>query len=234
MKLKLSSRIVWFLGAVMLFIIGAATVLLGLQFRHFDLTIGFFAWPRLVILVCGLLEVLFAFYLLALPRRLKQQKQAFIVQKTQGGMLRISMAAIENIISRCVAEHADLKLVSLQTQPQKNTILAELRINFPIDADIPLQAQLLQQQIEKNLKAHAGLDKSDIRISAETDAESKSLAFSASLLDEQVKAEEPVAQDAVDVLTEETVGTDVAGQPEEAAAEVLQGENFQEEVKQNV
>ena len=172
MKIKLWNRIVLFVGAVLVLLIGAMVIVGGLQIGSIQLqpadATSFFTLPRLLVLFCGVVLVFYAVYVLTLPHRLKKQEGQFILQQTAGGELRISMKAIENIVKKCVDLQADMRLLLLSVDHSRDKVRIDLRVSLPGNISIPMAAEALQTQIKKQLAASAGIEESEVRISVET------------------------------------------------------------------
>ncbi len=168
MKLNLRHRIILLVGALFVLVIGVVVIVAGLQFQQIDLSVDFFSVKRLAILLSGLLLIVYALYVILLPKRLKQDQEHFIVQQTAGGELRISMKAIENIVKKCVDVNPDMRLVEMNVAHARNGVRVDLRIALPGNISIPLAVESLQKQIKKQIQAAAGIDDADVRVSVET------------------------------------------------------------------
>lgn len=208
MKLNLRHRLTMLIGALLVFVVGVAVIIASLQFRQIDLSGGFFSLTRLAILLSGVLLIMYALYILLLPKRLKQDQEHFIVQQTGSGELRISIRAIENIIKKCVSVNADMRLVEMNVDHARNGVRVDLRIALPGNISIPLAVESLQKQIKKQIQAVAGIDDADVRVSVETAEQNAS--------DATYRVEEPTP------IIGETVL--FAAKSEEPSAEVVSDE----------
>ena len=172
MKIRLWNRIILFVGAVLVLLIGAVTIVGGLQIGNIQLqpadSTGFFSITRLLVLFGGVVLILYSLYILMLPRRIKKQEGQFILQQTAGGELRISMKAIENIVKKCVDLQADMRMIMLNVDHSRDKVRIDLRVSLLGNISIPMAAEALQTQIKRQLAASAGIDESEVRISVET------------------------------------------------------------------
>lgn len=166
MKLNFHTRIVVAIGALLVALIGVGMAVMGLQFRVIDLQSTLTL--RLLLLGLGLFLIVYAVYILMLPRRIKKTQENFMVQQTASGELRISMKAIESIVKKCVDTAPDVKPVELMVNHSRGTVRVDLRVSMPGNVSIPLAAENLQKQIKKQIQAAAGIDTTDVRISVET------------------------------------------------------------------
>lgn len=164
MKLSFRTRVSLAGGALIVALIGigmAAAGLFGLIDLRPTLTL------RLALLGMGIFLLLYAAFVLFLPRRVKKTQESFMVQQTAGGELRISMKAIESIVRKCVENAQDVKLSELNVDHARGTVRIDLRVAMPGNVSIPLAAENLQKQIKKQIQSAAGIDATEVRVSVE-------------------------------------------------------------------
>ncbi len=167
MKLKIWHRLTLLIGALLLIIIGAAILIGSLQFNEIPIRTegeGFFTITRLILLFGGALTVLFGIFTLTLPGKMKLNKDSFVIQKTESGEMRISVQAIESIIQKCLAQHDEIKMQSLQVINAKGGVSIEMKTSLANNINIPLAVNSLQKHIRQHLNATSGVDAKDIRI----------------------------------------------------------------------
>lgn len=169
MKMKLASRVILLLGALLLPVVGVLAVLFAFHTQNIAMDkVPLLSWQRVPPLALGVILILFGVFLLLLPRRMRKHTAPFIAQQTAGGELRISMRAIENIIKKCTASMPDLKLIQMDAAPVRGSVAVDLHLSMPSNVSIPLAAERLQTLIVKQLQATAGVENADVRISVET------------------------------------------------------------------
>lgn len=166
-KLKFSQRVVLLAGALMLIVIGAAILAGSLQFNEIPIRRegeGFFTIARLVLVVAGGLTILLGFFLLTLPHKLKAGRDSFVVQQTDSGEMRISVQAVESIVQKCLSQHEEIKLQSLQVVNTRGGVIVSLKADLAGNVNIPLAVSALQKHIRQHLSATAGIDAKEVRI----------------------------------------------------------------------
>ena len=160
------TRVLVVIGSLAVALIGVGMALLGLQFKVIDFqsTLPL----RLLLIALGLFLIIYAVFILLLPRKLRKTQENFMVQQTANGELRISMKAIESIVKKCVENTHDVSLVNLDVNHSRGTVRVDLKVSMPGNVSIPLAAENLQKQIVKQIQAAAGIDAAEVRISVET------------------------------------------------------------------
>lgn len=166
-KLRFSQRVVLLAGALLLILIGAAILAGSLQFNEIPIRRegeGFFTITRLVLVVAGGLTILLGFYLLTLPHKMKEGRNSFVVQQTDSGEMRISVQAVESIVQKCLSQHEEIKLQSLQVSNARGGVIVSLKADLAGNINIPLAVSALQKHIRQHLSATAGIDAKEVRI----------------------------------------------------------------------
>ena len=167
MKLKFYDRLVLFFGALLTIAAGAALGVTGLQIAGTigeSLSLGM----RIACIGVGSLTVLFGFYLLAFPQKLRAERQGFVVQRTDNGELRISIKAIEGLVQKCIDMHDEIDVVSQRIRNTRDGVTVDLNIALANNISIPLAVAALQKQIKQYLAASAGIEVTEVRVSVET------------------------------------------------------------------
>jgi uncharacterized alkaline shock family protein YloU len=170
MKLRIWHRLALLIGALLMVVIGAAILVGSVQFNQIPIRSegeGFFTITRLVLLIGGAITMIFGFFLLTLPHRMKVGKESFVVSKTDAGEMRISVQAIETIVQKCMSQHEEIKLQNLQVSNAKNGVHISLKALLAGNISIPLAVSAIQKHIRQNLIATTGIDAKEIRINVE-------------------------------------------------------------------
>ena len=170
MKLKIWHRLALLIGALLMAMIGAAILVGSLQFNQIPIRMegeGFFTITRLALLIGGAVAIIFGLFLLTLPHRMKVGRDSFVVSKTDAGEMRISVQAIETIVQKCLSQHEEIKLQSLQVANARNGVLINLKASLAGNISIPLAVSAIQKHIRQHLVATCGIDAKEIRISVE-------------------------------------------------------------------
>ena len=170
MKLKIWHRLALLIGALLMVVIGAAILVGSLQFNQIPIRMegeGFFTITRLILLIGGAITMAFGFFLLTLPHRMKVGRESFVVSKTDAGEMRISVQAIETIVQKCLSQHEEIKLQSLQVTNARNGVFINLKASLAGNISIPLAVSAIQKHIRQHLIATSGIEAKEIRISVE-------------------------------------------------------------------
>ena len=167
MKIKLWDRLALFFGALLTLLSGAALIVAGLQIAG---GIGEILplWARAACIAVGALDVVFAVYLLAFPRKFRAGRHGFVVQRTDNGELRISVKAIESLVQECIDTHKEIKMLSMRIHNTRDGVIVDLSIALANNISIPLAVAQLQKQIKQYLSVSSGIDVKEVRVSVET------------------------------------------------------------------
>ena len=167
MKLKIYDRLVLFFGALLTIVAGTALAVTGLQIAGTigeSLSLGL----RIACIGVGALTVIFGFYLLAFPQKLKADRQGFVVQRTDNGELRISIKAIEGLVQKCIDMHDEIDVVSQRIRNTRDGVTVDLNIALANNISIPLAVAALQKQIKQYLSASSGIEITEVRVTVDT------------------------------------------------------------------
>ena len=170
MKLKLTHRLLLYVGALFMIVMGIAILLGSLQFNEIPIRTegqGFLTLTRLALLFGGVAAVMFGLFCLSLPHRMKQGKADFVTQKTPSGEMRISVQAIETIIQKSLSQYEEIKLQQLQIINTRNGVEVDLKAALANNINIPQAVNALQKHIRQHLSATSGIDAKEIRIIVE-------------------------------------------------------------------
>ena len=82
-----------------------------------------------------------------LPSR-KKKSSNFAIQRNENGMVRISLKAIETLVSKCLNQHAELKVVTSSLYSDEESVRVDIHIALQSDISMPLAISTLQKQIK--------------------------------------------------------------------------------------
>ena len=167
MKIKFWDRLILFFGALLAILAGIALFVAGLQIQGVfaeTLSVGY----RILCLACGVLLAAFGGYLILFPHRYAVHRHDFVVQRTEGGELRIAVKAIENMVLKCIDLHEEIRLVSMKIHNGREGVVVDLCISLANNISIPLAVASLQKQIKQYLVASSGIEVKEVRVSVES------------------------------------------------------------------
>ena len=174
MKLSVADRLLLFAGALVALLAGVLLMignLIGVLTVPRPDTAGVLARWSLPIL--GLLLFLFGVYVLALLRKLRRRQDSLIVAQTDNGEMRISVRALEDIVRRCVRLQPGLTLRDTQVARQRDQVKVEVRVTAIQGIDLTQAVVHLQQTIQRDMQASAGIKAADIRITVDSAPQGK-------------------------------------------------------------
>lgn len=122
-------------------------------------------WQRIAACAIALVVVAFAAALLwiVLPGG-RGQRRNFAVQKNENGTVKISVKALEALVAKCLAQHAELKIVSSTLRSDGDAVQVDVHVTLAADISIPLAVAALQKQIKQYLEACSGVDVREVRV----------------------------------------------------------------------
>ena len=122
------------------------------------------AAAALALLVLGL-------YCVGTLFRRDKAHRGFVVQKTEGGELSISIKAIEGLVRKCLDKHEEIRLSGMRMDTTRDGLVIRLRIGLAGGVNIPLAAGAVQKQIKQYVTACSGVDVKEVKVQVETSAE---------------------------------------------------------------
>ena len=168
MKIRILDRILVFLAGVLLIAAGAAVVA-GI---FWDIPVAdFFAslqGKSTVAIAAACVLVLLGVYCMGMMFRRYKGKRGFVVQRTEGGELSISIKAIENLVQKCIDKHEELHVLSTGLENSRDGLVIKLRIGLASGVSIPLVVSALQKQIKQYITACSGIDVLEVKVQVET------------------------------------------------------------------
>ena len=117
MKIRILDRILVFLAGIVLFACGASAIAWRFLPASALQTVSDFIMGQdstLTLILCGVgaMLVLLGIYCMGMLFRHKKGKRGFVIQRTDGGELSISIKAIENLVQKCIDKHEELHVLS--------------------------------------------------------------------------------------------------------------------------
>lgn len=169
MKIRVLDRILVFLAGIVLLCTGAGVI----AERFFDVPVFdtladmlFESLTVVIVAVCVL--VLLGVYCVCMMFRRYKGKRGFVVQRTEGGELSISIKAIENLVQKCIDKHEELHVMSTGLENSRDGLVIKLRIGLASGVSIPLVVSALQKQIKQYVTACSGVDVREVKVQVET------------------------------------------------------------------
>lgn len=168
MKIRILDRILVFLAGVLLIAAGAAVVA-GL---FWDIPVADFfeslQGKSTVAIAAACVLALLGVYCMGMMFRRYKGKRGFVVQRTEGGELSISIKAIENLVQKCIDKHEELHVLSTGLENSRDGLVIKLRIGLASGVSIPLVVSALQKQIKQYITACSGIDVLEVKVQVET------------------------------------------------------------------
>ena len=139
MKIRVLDRILVFFAGIVLLFTGAGVI----AERFFDVpvfdTLADMLFESLtVVIVAAAVLVLLGVYCVCMMFRRYKGKRGFVVQRTEGGELSISIKAIENLVQKCIDKHEELHVMSTGLENSRDGLVIKLRIGLASGVSIPL------------------------------------------------------------------------------------------------
>ena len=173
MKIRILDRILVFLAGIVLFACGASAIAWRFLPASALQTVSDFIMGQdstLTLILCGVgaMLVLLGIYCMGMLFRHKKGKRGFVVQRTDGGELSISIKAIENLVQKCIDKHEELHVLSTSLENSRDGLVIKLRIGLANGVSIPLVVSALQKQIKQYITACTGVDVREVKVQVET------------------------------------------------------------------
>ena len=114
-----------------------------------------------VAIVLGLIGVLL---ISAMTPSRKKRSSNFAIQRNENGMVRISVKALETLVSKCLNQHVELKVITSSLYSDEESIRVDVHIALQSDISMPLAISALQKQIKRYIEACSGVNVQEVRI----------------------------------------------------------------------
>ena len=111
-----------------------------------------------------LLALLGVLLLSAMTPPKKKRSSNFAIQRNENGMVRISIKALEALVSKCLNQHAELKVVTSSLFSDEESIRVDVHIALQSDISMPLAISALQKQIKRYIEACSGVKVQEVRV----------------------------------------------------------------------
>ena len=170
MKIRVLDRILVFFAGIVLLLTGAGVIAERLPYDVpvFDTLADMLFESLTVVIVAAAVLVLLGVYCVCMMFRRYKGKRGFVVQRTEGGELSISIKAIENLVQKCIDKHEELHVMSTGLENSRNGLVIKLRIGLASGVSIPLVVSALQKQIKQYVTACSGVDVREVKVQVET------------------------------------------------------------------
>ena len=160
-KLRLSSRILLILTAVVLLALAGvivSDVLDGYRISRWAYAFlqrkDWMAFAICALVTFGLIGL--GVHAVSLALGLVHGKRYVMVDQ-KGGNLRISLSAIENLVRKCLSSHEEIDISSIQLSSTKQGLDMILHGDMPIGMDIPGAVSALQSEIKEYVVSCSGV-----------------------------------------------------------------------------
>lgn len=186
----------------------------------------------LMIAVAAVLVLMGAALFSALIPQRKKRSSSFAIQQNENGAVRISLKAIDALVTKCLSQHEEIKVVTSSLYSDEETVCVDVHVALLADISMPLAISSLQKQITKYVEACTGVNVREVRIfvdgtiSKAEAAQQSPFAIPASILD--------VGSEAVETPDEGDEPTQEEAEPIEedgASEESLSEEETSEDAK---
>ena len=177
MKKSLYIRILAALGGLTLWTFGGLAV--AETFFHVPVTaaIGKVLGSRtpLMVLVTLLAAiVLFALglcCLMMLSGKRAIKRKGFVMQKSENGMIGVSVKSIEGLVQTCVKQNDTIAKADIAVVERRDGIVILLNVEEAAGVNIPLAVGALQKQIKEYVGTCTGVDVQEVRVMVENTEE---------------------------------------------------------------
>ncbi len=126
---------------------------------------------RIALIALSAVLFLLGVYCVLVLFRHRRRKDKFIMQKTDNGELAISLKALENLVTKCIDQHEELKVQSQHLENQRDGLLIRIRGTVAGGISIPLTVEALQKQIKQYVTACSGVEVKGIQVRIESSGE---------------------------------------------------------------
>lgn len=176
MKLKITDRILTAVAGLLILACGAGVFMQ----LYLDVDLISFAdrvfsssteWVRICLTLISVFLLFLGVCCISVSCRHYTKKDRFILQKNEGGELAISVQAMENMVRKCLDQHDELQVESLDLENRKDGLLIHIRGDVAGGISIPLTVEALQKQIRQYVTACSGVEVKSIRVQIESSGE---------------------------------------------------------------
>jgi len=123
---------------------------------------------RIITLVVSIFTMLLGAYCFLLIVKRARAGKRFVVQKTDNGLMSISIKAMENLVQRCIEPHGELNIIGSRIDTSRDGVTVSLRVGLANGVSIPLAVNALQKQIKQYIQACSGIDVKEVCVQVDT------------------------------------------------------------------
>ena len=137
---------------------------------------------KIILTAAAVLILLLGLYCFLVLFRHRGRKDKFILQKNDNGELAISVKALENMVSKCLDQHEEIKVQNMHLENRKDGLLIRIRGSVSGGISIPLTLEAVQRQIKQYVTACSGVEVKSITMQIDAsgkDAENAPFAIEA-------------------------------------------------------
>lgn len=117
-----------------------------------------------VIAVAVVLILLGAALISAILPQKKTRSSNFAIQQNENGTVRISLKAIDALVTKCLSQHDEIKVVTSSLYSDEETVCVDVHVALLADISMPLAISSLQKQITRYVEACTGVNVKEVRI----------------------------------------------------------------------
>lgn len=173
MNKSILTRVLAALGGVTLWVLGLSA--LAETFFRVPVTakLGqlFGAGSPLAVLVTLLLAIALCAFgvccLLMLSQKRAAKRSGFVMQKSENGVIGVSVKSIEGLVQTCIKQHEVIAGATISVVERRDGIVILLDIQEAAGVNIPLAVGALQKQIKQYVNACTGVDVHEVRVMVE-------------------------------------------------------------------
>ena len=121
----------------------------------------------IVLAAAILLCVLGTCCLMMLSGKRAVARKGFVMQKSENGMIGVSIKSIEGLVQTCVKQHEVVESAKISVVERRDGIVILLNIEEAAGVNIPLAVGALQKQIKQYVNTCTGVDVHEVRVMVE-------------------------------------------------------------------
>ena len=105
--------------------------------------------------------------LLMLSQKRAAKRSGFVMQKSENGMIGVSVKSIEGLVQTCVKQHEVIASAAVSVVERRDGIVILLDIQEAAGVNIPLAVGALQKQVKQYVTDCTGVDVREVRVLVE-------------------------------------------------------------------
>ncbi|MBR6668739.1 MAG: alkaline shock response membrane anchor protein AmaP [Clostridia bacterium] len=126
--------------------------------------------PAMVLVTALIAIVLFVLGLccmLMLSARRAMRDKGFVMQKTENGVIGVSVKSIEGLVQSCVDQHDVIAKSKISVRERRNGLMILLHVEEAAGLNIPLAIGALQKQVKQYVTSCIGIEVQEVRVMVE-------------------------------------------------------------------